>query len=87
VNARGEPTSGAYEADTHTVFLPNNATRYQLFHEMTHARHRIAVGKEVYDGLDRAVKEQHVYDTIINNRSKFNDLEIGHAKWYIGKLK
>ncbi|UDN38148.1 hypothetical protein LG402_15630 [Proteus sp. NMG38-2] len=80
-------TRGGFDYTSGTVYLKRGATRYEAFHEMTHAKQYAAIGKEAYIALGTYARESHVFNTIIGNRTIFSSAELKHAVGYMRELK
>jgi hypothetical protein len=76
------------------MVLRKGATHYEFFHEYMHFRHSQDISVKEYLALGsgeyspgRLVKEQWVYDKIIQHREFFNQSELKHALKYINKVR
>ncbi|EAC7253710.1 hypothetical protein AF087_04125, partial [Listeria monocytogenes] len=90
---------GAFNAETGTIILKDNPTRYEVLHEVSHYIQYKNIGKGAYKTLPRAGKtfdtkqfnapEQFVYDMLSNNTRRwksFTEAERMHANWYINNF-
>lgn len=90
---------GAFNAETGTIILKDNPTRYEVLHEVSHYIQYKNIGKGAYKNLPRAGKtfdtkqfnapEQFVYDMLSNNTRRwksFTEAERMHANWYINNF-
>jgi RHS repeat-associated protein len=68
------------------LLLPDEVTRYGLFHEMEHARHFIEVGEEAYKAAGKFAREKRVFDKIMGSKAEFSIQELEHAELYINRL-
>ena len=76
------------------IVLRKEATHYEFFHEYMHIRHSKEIGLEEYRDLrtlrydvGRLIKEQWVYDKIIEYKAFFNQIELKHSLLYINKVR
>lgn len=76
------------------IVLRKGCTHYEFFHEYMHIRHSREIGIEEYRALrllkhegGRLIKEQWVYDKIIEYKTYFNKKELDHSLIYIYKVR
>jgi RHS repeat-associated protein len=79
--------AGSYNAATDTIHLHNRATRYEVFHEAMHRRHRHEIGIEAYSKLSEFQREEYVYKKIIESRDLWSRDELAHAGGYISQVR
>jgi Metallopeptidase toxin 4 len=86
----GENARGAFHIDKDgnaSVVLRAGATKYEAFHEMTHARQYMELGREAYVKLGTYARESHVFNEIWKNRRLFNKNEVNSAIGYMRRLR
>ena len=82
----GYNCSGAFDGELKDVLLKEDATCYEVWHEMSHYRHYQRIGKEAYLSLDQATREQVAFGALKNNPRRWNLLnpeEHTHAELYL----
>ena len=73
------------------IVLRKGATIYEFFHEFMHFRHAKELGLKRYLRLGgkgtsgELIKENFVFDKLINNKELLTKEEIEHAFWYINE--
>jgi hypothetical protein len=77
----------AFDYSSGTIYLRSGPTKYHAFHEATHARQYVDLGRESYLNLGRYAREQHVFHEIYKNRSLFTIEETRHALDYLRDLR
>ena len=77
---------GAFDPSTGALVLRQDATPYEAFHELQHARHWAEVGSEEFGALSRYEKEAYVRDAIFARGGRFSPVERGHAMDYVYKV-
>ncbi|MGI0118924.1 zincin-like metallopeptidase toxin domain-containing protein, partial [Zooshikella sp. RANM57] len=82
----GQKYRGGFSPSEKKLYLRRGATRYEVTHELKHARDFIELGYEKYMKLGVFERERRVYEKIINQKHLFNADEIKHATWYINDL-
>ncbi|WP_208353555.1 zincin-like metallopeptidase toxin domain-containing protein [Pseudaestuariivita rosea] len=75
--------AAAFNPKTGTLYLRQDASHYEAFHELSHAKQWSELGPEAYGRLSKFEREQYVFNRIIDNANEFNDLQLGHAGNYI----
>jgi Metallopeptidase toxin 4 len=83
----GKDFMGGFDYGTGTVHLRKDATRFEAFHEMTHARQFAELGQQKYKDLGTYAREAHVFNEIWKNRREFNKDEVKSAIRYMRTLK
>ena len=79
-----DPTPNAgFDRGGATLVLRRDATFYEGFHELQHARQRHEIGAEAYDELSVFKRERYVFERVMANADAFSPLERGHAMDYI----
>ena len=79
-----DPTPNAgFDPAAATLVLRRDATFYEGFHELQHARQRHGIGAEAYDDLSVFERERYVFERVMANADAFSPLERGHAMEYI----
>lgn len=79
------------DGDKMKIVLRKGATIYEFFHEFMHFRHAQTLGLKKYLDLGgkgtigELVKEQWVFDKLMENFNLLTKDEIGHALWYINE--
>ena len=69
------------------TFLRKNATLYEVYHEVIHAKQFAKIGREAYEALGRLSREEHVLNEILKSKNLFNEAEIAHAIKYVEGLR
>ncbi len=75
------------------VVLREGCTAYEFFHEFMHARHAKSLGLNKYISLGgkgtrgELMKEQQVFDKIVENKDLFTRRELEHAQDYINEKR
>lgn len=78
---------GGFDFSSGTLYLRKGATRYEAFHEMTHAKQFAELGQKAYISLGTYARESHVFNQVFKNRSMFTSSEVKHAIGYMRSLK
>lgn len=81
-----EGVAAAFNNVTGELILRRNATFYEGFHEVQHARQWSELGREAYQAQNRFQREFYVFERIMENASQFNEIQRGHAGAYILRL-
>lgn len=79
--------AAGFDYEKGIIYLREGASRYEYFHEMTHATQWADIGADAYRALGRLRREEHVYENIMRNSSMFNARELEHARRYIEDLR
>lgn len=88
----GANVNAAFNNQTNTILLRRDATLYEAFHELQHARHMNEIGSDAYKALgdgdpnmQRYLRERYVYDRVMENSDDLGLLpaQKGHATDYI----
>ncbi len=87
LNKFGQTVRGGFDWEAETVFLRRGATKYEAFHEFTHAKQFSDIGKDAYINLGRYARESHVFNQVFKNRHQFSYEERIHAVNYMKDLK
>jgi hypothetical protein len=80
---------GGFDAEQGILYLRDNPTNYEVWHELSHFRQYQNIGKDAYLNLPRGefnAPEQFVFDMLENSPKRWNALnfeERQHAIWYI----
>jgi hypothetical protein len=61
------------------MYLRSDATYFDYFHEMVHARQRAELGYEGYKKLRVYEREMRVFDEIVKNHTRFTPEELDRA--------
>lgn len=69
----------SFNWETGELFLRRGATRFELFHEMAHAKQWAEIEKTAYKELGKFARERHVFNEIRKHRSLFTALELSEA--------
>ncbi|WP_407232810.1 zincin-like metallopeptidase toxin domain-containing protein [Escherichia coli] len=69
------------------IYLRKNATLYEVYHEVIHAKQFAKIGREAYEALGRLSREEHVLNEILKSKNLFNEAEIAHAIKYVEGLR
>lgn len=64
-----------------------NPTYLSALHESYHAKQWLEIGKEKYKALPVLEREEYVYNQIMMNKDKFNDVEILFSQRYIFRVR
>lgn len=82
--------SGGFNSEKGVLFLRDNPTNYEVWHELSHFRQYQKIGREAYLDLPRTryfnAPEQFVFDMLENSPKRWNALnfdEQQHAIRYI----
>mgnify|MGYP000514370310 CR=1 FL=1 len=81
--------NGGFSARSRTIYLRSDATRYEVWHELSHFLHSRRIGSEAYLALQRPIRpEAYVYDSLRSSRHwhLLNSAEQRHASAYIMKV-
>ncbi|KIT15874.1 zincin-like metallopeptidase toxin domain-containing protein [Jannaschia aquimarina] len=91
----GRDVNAAFNNQTNTILLRENATYYEASHELLHARHMHEIGPDAYRALgngdrkmQRYLRERYVYDNLMRNGDEIgmNAAQRGHATNYIRRV-
>lgn len=77
----------AFDYDLRNIYLRKNATLYEVYHEVIHAKQFAKIGREAYEALGRLSREEHVLNEILKSKNLFNEAEIAHAIKYVEGLR
>ncbi|SHO58929.1 PAAR motif protein [Vibrio quintilis] len=78
---------GGFDWAKKAIYLRKGVTEYEAFHEATHAKQFVDIGKDAYVKLGRYARESHGFKNIFKNRHKFTYEERRHALEYMRALK
>ena len=83
--AGGNPDmiAAAFDNSSGTLILRQDATYYEAFHELQHARQWSELGPEAYGKLSTFERENYVFQRIAENSHEFNKMQLGHAAEYV----
>ena len=81
--AQGVRPLAAFDPATARIVLREDATFYQGFHELQHARQWEELGSGAYGRLNRFERERYVFERIMENAERFTPVERGDAIGYI----
>ncbi|MEM8848867.1 MAG: zincin-like metallopeptidase toxin domain-containing protein [Pseudomonadota bacterium] len=91
----GARTNAAFNNQTNTLLLREDATYYEAFHELQHARHMHEIGPDAYRALgngdsrmQRYLRERYVYDRLMENADNIgmSAAQRGHATDYVNRV-
>ncbi len=84
----GDPadTAAAFDPRTGSLILRQDASYYEAFHELQHARQWSELGAGPYNALSRFERENYVFQKIMGNSGEFSSTQLGHAGNYISKV-
>ncbi|PBR83026.1 sugar-binding protein, partial [Escherichia coli] len=77
----------AFDYGLRNIYLRKNATLYEVYHEVIHAKQFAKIGREAYEALGRLSREEHVLNEILKSKNLFNKAEIAHAIKYVEGLR
>ena len=77
----------AFDYGLRNIYLRKNATLYEVYHEVIHAKQFAKIGREAYEALGRLSREEHVLNEILKSKNLFNEAEIVHAIKYVEGLR
>ncbi|HDP6774845.1 RHS repeat protein [Escherichia coli] len=77
----------AFDYGLRNIYLRKNATLYEVYHEVIHAKQFAKIGREAYEALGRLSREEHVLNEILKSKNLFNEVEIAHAIKYVEGLR
>ncbi|HAH6376234.1 TPA: RHS repeat protein [Escherichia coli] len=77
----------AFDYGLRNIYLRENATLYEVYHEVIHAKQFAKIGREAYEALGRLSREEHVLNEILKSKNLFNEAEIAHAIKYVEGLR
>ncbi len=77
----------AFDYGLRNIYLRKNATLYEVYHEVIHAKQFAKIGREAYEALGRLSREEHVPNEILKSKNLFNEAEIAHAIKYVEGLR
>lgn len=77
----------AFDYGLRNIYLRKNATLYEVYHEVIHAKQFAKIGREEYEALGRLSREEHVLNEILKSKNLFNEAEIAHAIKYVEGLR
>ncbi|EEZ4388825.1 TPA: RHS repeat protein [Escherichia coli] len=77
----------AFDYGLRNIYLRKNATLYEVYHEVIHAKQLAKIGREAYEALGRLSREEHVLNEILKSKNLFNEAEIAHAIKYVEGLR
>lgn len=77
----------AFDYGLRNIYLRKNATLYEVYHEVIHAKQFAKIGREAYEALERLSREEHVLNEILKSKNLFNEAEIAHAIKYVEGLR
>ncbi|HAL2359113.1 TPA: RHS repeat protein [Escherichia coli] len=77
----------AFDYGLRNIYLRKNATLYEGYHEVIHAKQFAKIGREAYEALGRLSREEHVLNEILKSKNLFNEAEIAHAIKYVEGLR
>lgn len=77
----------AFDYGLRNIYLRKNATLYEVYHEVIHAKQFAKIGREAYEALGRLSREEHVLNEILKSKNLFNEAEITHAIKYVEGLR
>ncbi|EHP1471643.1 RHS repeat protein, partial [Escherichia coli] len=77
----------AFDYGLRNIYLRKNATLYEVYHEVIHAKQFAKIGREAYEALGRLSREEHVLNEIFKSKNLFNEAEIAHAIKYVEGLR
>ncbi|EOW5658566.1 zincin-like metallopeptidase toxin domain-containing protein [Escherichia coli O112ab:H9] len=77
----------AFDYGLRNIYLRKNATLYEVYHEVIHAKQFAKIGREAYEALGRLSREEHVLNEILKSKNLFNEAEIAHAINYVEGLR
>lgn len=86
IRAAGEDPrymAAAFDNQSGRLILRSNATFYEGFHELQHARQWSELGAAAYNAQSRFQKEFYVFERITENAGEFSQLQLGHAGAYV----
>ncbi|EJW5675384.1 type IV secretion protein Rhs, partial [Escherichia coli] len=66
----------AFDYGLRNIYLRKNATLYEVYHEVIHAKQFAKIGREAYEALGRLSREEHVLNEILKSKNLFNEAEI-----------
>ncbi len=73
----------AFDYGLRNIYLRKNATLYEVYHEVIHAKQFAKIGREAYEALGRLSREEHVLNEILKSKNLFNEAEIANAIKYV----
>lgn len=77
----------AFDYGLRNIYLRKNATLYEVYHEVIHAKQFAKIGREAYEAPGRLSREEHVLNEILKSKNLFNEAEIAHAIKYVEGLR
>ncbi len=77
----------AFDYGLRNIYLRKNATLYEVYHEVIHAKQFAKIGREAYEALGRLSREEHVLNEILKSKNLFNEAKIAHAIKYVEGLR
>lgn len=77
----------AFDYGLRNIYLRKNATLYEVYHEVIHAKQFAKIGREAYEALGRLSREERVLNEILKSKNLFNEAEIAHAIKYVEGLR
>lgn len=77
----------AFDYGLRNIYLRKNATLYEVYHEVIHAKQFAKIEREAYEALGRLSREEHVLNEILKSKNLFNEAEIAHAIKYVEGLR
>ena len=77
----------AFDYGLRNIYLRKNATLYEVYHEVIHAKQFAKIGREAYEALGRLSREEHVLNEILKSKNLFNEAGIAHAIKYVEGLR
>lgn len=78
---------GAFDYLNEEVVLPINPKVITLAHEGFHVEQYVYIGAEAYRRLEKLEREEYVHRRLLQNKNKFNEVEIKHQIAYINSLR
>ncbi len=75
--------AAAFDNSSGTLILRRDATYYEAFHELQHARQWSELDPEAYGKLSTFERENYVFQRIVENTHEFNKMQLGHAAEYV----
>ena len=73
--------AAAFDYSSGKIIIRSNATELEIFHELQHAKHWVALGRDpkAYTAVDVFAREFHVYRQIMDNKSRWSPTELSEA--------
>ena len=77
----GGGKAAAFDYSSGTIIIRSDATELEIFHELQHAKHWVALGRDpkAYTAIDVFAREFYVYRQIMDNKARWSPRELSEA--------